>query len=69
MGEIEGPPPSKPFVSRPMNTAITTIYTITDDWLKSRRHKESAQCTVSDAEVMTVAITAARFFHGNYAKT
>jgi len=52
-----------------MNTAITTIYTITDDWLKSRRHKESAQCTVSDAEVMTVAITAVRFFHGNYAKT
>jgi hypothetical protein len=37
-----------------MNTAVTTIYAITDDGLKSRRHKESAQCTVSDADVMTV---------------
>jgi hypothetical protein len=56
-----------------MNTAVTTIYTITEDWLKSRRHQQSAQRTAGDAEVMTVAITTARFFEGhsfeeNYAK-
>ena len=51
-----------------MNTAVTTIYSITDDWLKSRRHQESDQREVTDAEVMTVAITAARFFEGNFEK-
>lgn len=52
-----------------MNTEVTTIYCITDDWLKARRHQESSQRTVTDAEVMTVALTAARFFGGNFEKT
>ena len=49
-----------------MNTAITTIYCLTDDFLKANRHQEDPQCTVSDAEVITVALTAARFFSGNF---
>ncbi len=49
-----------------MNTAITTIYCLTDDFLKVNRHREDPQCTVSDAEVITVALTAARFFSGNF---
>ena len=49
-----------------MNTAITTIYCLTDDFLKAKRHHEDPQCTVSDAEVITVALTAARFFSGNF---
>ena len=49
-----------------MCTKVTTIYCIVDDWLKARRHQESLQCTVIDAEVITVAIAAARFFGGNF---
>ena len=44
------------------------MYCITDDWLKARRHQESAQRAVTDAEVMTVAIAAACFFEGNFEK-
>jgi transposase len=49
-----------------MDTAITTIYCLIDDWLQARRHQESQQRTVSDAEVMTTAVVAARFFSGNF---
>ena len=52
-----------------MDTEVTAMYCITDDWLKARRHRESAQREVTDAEVMTVAIAAARFFEGNFEKT
>ena len=49
-----------------MDTEVTAMYCITDDWLKARRHQESLQCEVTDAEVMTVALAAARFFEGNF---
>ena len=49
-----------------MDTAIVTTYCLVDDWLRARRHQESPQRSVSDAEVMTAAITAARFFGGNF---
>lgn len=49
-----------------MDTAIVTIYCLTDDWLRVRRHQESSQRTVTDAEVMTAAIVATRFFGGNF---
>mgnify|MGYP000196805511 CR=1 FL=1 len=49
-----------------MDTAIVTVYCLADDWLRARRHQESPQRTVSDAEVMTTAIVAARFFGGNF---
>lgn len=51
-----------------MDTEVTAMYCITDDWLKARRHQESAQRAVTDAEVMTVAIAAACFFEGNFEK-
>jgi len=54
-----------------MDTEVTAMYCITDawlkaDWLKARRHQESLQREVTDAEVMTVALAAARFFEGNF---
>jgi len=49
-----------------MDTVIVTIYCLTDDWLRARRHPESPQRKVTDGEVMTSAIVAARFFSGNF---
>jgi hypothetical protein len=49
-----------------MDTAITTIYCLADDWLQARRHQESSQRLVTDAEIITVALTAARFYGGNF---
>ena len=37
-----------------------------DDWLQARRHQESAQRTLVDAEIITIALTATRFFGGNF---
>lgn len=48
-----------------MDTAIIGMYCLVDDWLRARRHQESAQRTLVDAEVITIALTAARFFDGN----
>jgi len=49
-----------------MDTAITAYYCLLDDWLQARHHQESSQREVTDAEVMTAAIVAARFFGGNF---
>ncbi|MCS4044864.1 hypothetical protein GGQ00_003327 [Salinibacter ruber] len=49
-----------------MDTAIITTYCLADDWLRARRHQESPQRKVRDAEIMTAAIVAARFFGGNF---
>jgi hypothetical protein len=49
-----------------MDTAIITTYCLADDWLQARRHQESPQRKVRDAEIMTSAIVAARFFGGNF---
>ena len=49
-----------------MDTAIVTTYCLADDWLQARHHRESPQRRVSDAEVITIAIIAARFFGGNF---
>jgi hypothetical protein len=50
-----------------MDEQVTAIYCLTDDFLLDSGHAELPDCTVSDAEVLTVALTAARFFDGNYA--
>lgn len=50
-----------------MNTTLTLTYCLIDDMLQAIKHREAPQCTVSDAEVMTTALCAARFFHGNFA--
>ena len=49
-----------------MDIEITTIYCITDDWLQSQGHRERNDRTLSDAEVMTVALVAARYFDANF---
>jgi hypothetical protein len=50
-----------------MDTQLITIYVLCDDLLRTMHHREDGQCTTSDAEVMTAAIAAARFFRGNFA--
>lgn len=48
-----------------MDTEIIAIYCLCDDLLKAMHHIEDRQCQMSDAEVMTTAIVAARYFSGN----
>lgn len=48
-----------------MDSEIVAIYCLCDDLLKAMRHREDRQCQMSDAEVMTTAIVAARYFGGN----
>jgi len=50
-----------------MDTQIILIYCLCDDLLKAMHHHEDAQCQMSDAEVMTVALVAALHFRGNFA--
>jgi len=50
-----------------MDTQIIAVFCICDDILKGLHHYEDPQCAMSDAEVMTAAMTAAMFFDGNYA--
>ncbi len=50
-----------------MDTQIILIYCLCDDLLKAMQHKEDAQCQMSDAEVMTVALVAALHYRGNFA--
>jgi hypothetical protein len=49
-----------------MDTAIIGMYCLVDDWLRARRHQESVQRTLVDAEIITIALTVARFFDGNF---
>ena len=49
-----------------MLTEIIAIYAITDDLLKAIGHQEDSRCWMSDAEVITAALVAARFFGGNH---
>lgn len=50
-----------------MDTQLTTIYCLCDDLLRALHHTEDKQRAMSDAEVMTTALAAARFFKGNFA--
>jgi hypothetical protein len=49
-----------------MDDEVIAIYTLTDDFLLSLGHREPPERSVSDAEVLTVALTATRFFGGNF---
>jgi hypothetical protein len=49
-----------------MMTEITAIYAISDDLLKALGHTEDCRTQMSDAEVITTALVAARFFGGNH---
>ena len=49
-----------------MDDQVIATYCLADDFLRDIRHREPAERAVSDAEVLTVAITAAREFRGNF---
>ena len=48
-----------------MDLTIVALYTICDDLLISIGHKAHPQAKMSDAEVMTAALIAARYFGGH----
>lgn len=48
-----------------MDTEIIAVYCLCDDLLKAMHHVEDRQCWMTDAEIMTTAIVAARYFGGN----
>ena len=49
-----------------MDDQILALYCLCDDVSKALHPIEDRQCRMSDAEVMTTAIVAARFFGGNF---
>ena len=49
-----------------MDLTIVAVYTICDDLLISLGHQEHPQTQMTDAEVMTTAVVAARYFAGNH---
>jgi Transposase DDE domain len=49
-----------------MDETIIATYCLCDDLLKAICHQEAPQCQMTDAEVMTTALTAALFFRGNH---
>jgi len=48
-----------------MSEQAIAIYCFIDDFLKAVGHKTDAHCKVSDAEIITTALIAARYFYGN----
>ena len=48
-----------------MDLTIVAVYTICDDFLIAEGHQEHPLAKMSDAEVMTTALVAARYFGGN----
>jgi hypothetical protein len=51
-----------------MDSQIVAVFCLCDDILKALYHREDRQCWISDAEIMTIALTAALHFGGNQAK-
>ena len=49
-----------------MDLTIVAVYTICDDLLISLGHQKHPLTKMSDAEVMTTALIAARYFAGNH---
>ena len=50
-----------------MDTNIILVYCLCDELLKWQHRRDDPQCTLNDAEIMTIAIVAAMYFHGNQA--
>ncbi len=48
------------------DTLIITSYVIIDDTMRSLNHHSHQLAKVTDAEVLTVAVVAARYFHNNH---
>ena len=45
---------------------IITSYVIIDDTMRSLNHRSHALAKITDAEVLTVAVVAAKYFHNNH---
>ena len=45
---------------------IVTVYAVLDDLLKAMHHEDDPRATVSTAEVLTVAVVAARYFQNHH---
>jgi hypothetical protein len=45
-----------------MQTEITTIHVVCDDFLKAMKHRDDSQAGLTTADVMTTALVSARFF-------
>lgn len=45
---------------------IVTVYVVLDDALKVMGHQDDSRATVSSAEILTVAVIAARYFHNHH---
>lgn len=52
-----------------MDREITFFYCVVDDLFKAMHLKEDSQVHMNNAEIVTVALTAARFFGGNLEKS
>ncbi len=48
------------------DTLIITSYVIVDDMMRSLKHHSYSLAKVSDAELLTVAVVAAKYFHNNH---
>ena len=48
-----------------MQNTMIAIFCYTDDFLKALSFKDDCQCRLCLAEIVTVALTATRFFSGN----
>lgn len=49
-----------------MDANIVLIYCLCDDFLKEFAHQDDQQCLLGSAEIMTIGIVAAFYFHGNH---
>ena len=45
------------------------IYCFIDDFLKASKHQEDCRAEVTDAEVITIALTAMLYFGGNFERS
>ena len=52
-----------------MYDSTIAIYSFVDDLLKAMNHPEDVRQQVSDAQIITSAIVAARYFGGNFERT
>ncbi len=52
-----------------MINMIIALYCIVDDLLRAIGHREDSRRRISDAEVITTSLVAARFFGGNHAQS
>lgn len=50
-----------------MDTCIVLVYCLCDDLLKWQHHRDDPQCSLTDAEIMTIAIVSALYYGGNQA--